>query len=61
MSASPVDNALTRMEAALSRIERATQALPAHDSALAARHERLRAAVGESLRELDALLAEPEA
>jgi len=58
MSGEAIDNALSRMEAALARIERAAIQAPADDTDLVHRHDLLRAAVGESLRELDALLTE---
>jgi len=50
--------ALARIDAALARIELATQA--AHDAAGAAarKHETLRAAVAETLRDLDILIGD---
>ena len=52
--------ALTRIDAALARIEAAASRPHAPDHAneseLAARHERLRAAVAETLRDLDGLI-----
>jgi hypothetical protein len=57
MSGGPIETALVRIEAALDRIEGAAVALPADDGALRERHERLRQAVGQSLRQLDTLLA----
>lgn len=65
MNGASFDQALDRLEAAIARIERAA-AQPATapspvDEALQARHERLRAAVSQSLRQLDELLAsQPE-
>ena len=59
MSAGNIDNALSRIDTALARIERASARTPTTDGDLAVRHARLRAAVGDSLRELDALLVEP--
>lgn len=50
------EQALNRIEAAMQRLERAAKHL-AGDRGLRQRHARLRAAVSESLRELDALLA----
>jgi len=57
MSGGPIETALVRIEAALDRIEGAAATLPADDGALRERHERLRQAVGQSLRQLDTLLA----
>ena len=60
------ERALQRIDAALARIERAAQrrpppsSAPAGDPELAHRHARLRDAVGQSLRQLDALIAEHE-
>ena len=60
------ERALQRIEAALARIERAAQhrpavaSAPAGDPELARRHARLRDAVGQSLRQLDALIAEQQ-
>lgn len=52
--------ALTRIDAALARIEAAIARGPAHtdseSSDLAARHQQLRAAVTDSLRDLDGLI-----
>ena len=60
-TARDLDTALRRMEAALDRIERAVPR-PVPDAqhvdlALAARHERLKGTVAETLRDLDALIA----
>lgn len=62
------DRALARIEAALARLERAASAprsgIPDDDGALRAlqaRHERLREAVGQSLHELDSLIAGQQA
>lgn len=66
MDGGSFENALGRIEAAIARIERAASqpaaAQPsAVDAELLARHEKLRAAVGQSLRQLDDLLAsQPE-
>jgi uncharacterized membrane protein YccC len=57
MEGASIENALDRIEAALTRIEQAASRAPATDPQLAARHERLRAAVTQSLQQLDALLA----
>ena len=60
------ERALQRIDAALARIERAARQRPAApgpaagDPELAQRHARLREAVGQSLRQLDALIAEHE-
>lgn len=54
MDGASVDNSLVRIEAALARIEAAARA---GDGELREKHDRLRAAVGESLRELDQLIA----
>jgi len=55
-----VDNSLARIERALARIEAAASrprdSAPG-DSELRERHDRLRAAVGQTLRELDQLIA----
>lgn len=51
-----MDQALSRIETALSRIEAATHRLDDGDPELAARHEALRGAVGDALRQLDALI-----
>jgi hypothetical protein len=57
MDGGSVDKALDRIEAALARIEGAV-ARPIHaEQALRTRHERLRSAVTQSLRQLDELLA----
>ncbi|MDR2857988.1 MAG: hypothetical protein LBV50_09085 [Novosphingobium sp.] len=58
MEGASVEKALDRMEAALTRIENAASRAAAPDRDLAARHERLRAAVAQSLGRLDMLLAE---
>lgn len=52
-----MEQALSRIEKALARLEAAT-AHPSHgDEELRARHDRLRGSVAVSLRQLDALLA----
>lgn len=55
-----MDKAMTRIEAALARIEAAGVSRPAHD-APARTDQALRAKVGEALKELDTLIAELEA
>jgi hypothetical protein len=57
MDGGSVEKALDRIEAALTRIERAAARPSQADEALQARHERLRSAVTQSLRQLDELLA----
>ena len=52
-----MDKALGRIEAALNRIENAAGNLERPDNDLAERHARLRAAVQQSLQQLDTLLA----
>jgi hypothetical protein len=58
MEGASIEKALGRIEAALTRIENAAARPTASDRELAARHERLRAAVSQSLNQLDRLLAE---
>ena len=65
MSGAQTDQTLVRLDAAISRIEAALdRPLPAPpaqaDPALADRHEKLRRAVAESLRELDGLIAQAD-
>ena len=57
MNGGSIENALDRIEAAIARIERAAARPAEADEALRARHERLRSAVTQSLRQLDELLA----
>lgn len=57
MEGASIDQALGRIEAALSRIEQAAETDARPDRELAERHERLREAVGQSLQQLDALIA----
>lgn len=56
MEGASIEKALGRIEAALTRIERAASLAPKADHDLAARHERLREAVSLSLRQLDTLI-----
>ena len=56
MNGGSIENALDRIEAAIARIERAAARPAEADEALRARHERLRSAVTQSLRQLDELL-----
>lgn len=63
MDGRTLEQAIARIGSAVARLERAAdRALsnqpPAGDAALAARHEALRARVGDALGELDALIAE---
>ena len=57
MSEDPAEIALSRIEAALARLEGAAMQLPASDPTLAERHERLRGEVDASLHQLDELIA----
>ena len=57
MNGASVENSLARIDAALARIEAAAARPRSGDGDLRERHDRLRAAVGESLRELDQLIA----
>jgi hypothetical protein len=57
MEGASMDTALARIEAALGRIEHAAANTDTPDRELADRHQRLRAAVAESLQQLDRLLA----
>lgn len=59
----PIDEAFARLDRALDRAERAVAALPpppdpAPLAELAAKHDRLRARVAESLQTIDSLLEE---
>ena len=58
MQGDDVHNAMTRIDAALARIEAAAPRPSPADGDLAARHERLRSAASQALRQLDALIAE---
>ncbi len=58
MSGSEIQDAFARIDAALARIETAAAQAPRADGELAARHERLRSAASQTLRQLDALIAE---
>ena len=63
MSGSAIQDAFARIDAALARIETAAAKPPRADGDLtdgdlAARHERLRSAASQTLRQLDALIAE---
>lgn len=57
MEGASIELALNRIEAALTRIENAASRDRTSADDLAERHERLRAAVAHSLRQLDGLLA----
>ena len=52
------EGALARIQAALSRIETATEGAGSAAVAANQRHERLRSAVAETLRDLDLLIGE---
>ncbi len=64
MPETPVNRSLERIEAALARLESAARTVSSEarqgrdtTSELASRHERLKAAVGQSLAQLDELIA----
>jgi hypothetical protein len=61
MDGSSTESALARIDAALARIEAAASrprdAGASSDGELAAKHDRLRAAVAQSLRQIDGLIA----
>jgi hypothetical protein len=57
MDGASIEKALARIEAALTRIENAASRVPNANDELADRHARLRAAVTQSLEQLDRLLA----
>jgi len=57
MDGGSIEKALDRIERALARLENAAARPNPAEQALRARHERLRAAVTQSLRQLDDLLA----
>jgi hypothetical protein len=56
MEGASIELALDRIEAALARIENAASRDATSQDYLAERHQRLRAAVAQSLRQLDGLL-----
>jgi hypothetical protein len=56
MEGASIELALDRIEAALARIENAASRDATSQDDLAERHQRLRAAVAQSLRQLDGLL-----
>ena len=56
MEGASIEKALGRIEAALTRIENAASHATGPDGELAAKHERLRSAVTQSLQQLDSLL-----
>ena len=60
MEGASIEKALGRIEAALTRIETAASQTAMQDEGLAERHDRLRAAVTQSLQQLDRLLAEQQ-
>jgi hypothetical protein len=57
MAGHQTEIAFARIEAALARIEAASQRAAAPVGELEARHEKLRAVVSQSLRQLDDLIA----
>ena len=57
MTGGPAESTLARIDAALTRIEHAVDRVESDREAAARRHAQLRAAVSESLAQLDALLA----
>jgi hypothetical protein len=57
MEGASIEKALERIEAALTRIENAASSVSIPNDELAERHARLRAAVAQSLQQLDGLLA----
>jgi len=58
MTGERTEQALARIQAALARIEQATPRAEAASRAVAERHEHLRAAVAETLRDLDILIGD---
>jgi predicted nucleic acid-binding Zn-ribbon protein len=58
MEERPVETLVNRIDAALARIERAISRDRNDLNALQDRHDRLRHSVGETLREIDALIAQ---
>jgi hypothetical protein len=58
MTAERTAQALARIEAALARIEQASSGVESATAAATRRHETLRAAVSETLRDLDILIGE---
>lgn len=58
MNGAPIESSLARIEAALARIESAATGPSRAQRDLELRHERLRAAVAQSLRQLDDLMAQ---
>ena len=60
MTGERTETALARIDAALARINEATTRVGTHGAELARRHDHLRNAVAQTLRELDLLIAEQE-
>ena len=58
MNGAALDQIFDRMDAALARIEAAASRPASGDSELASKNEQLRAAAAQTLRQLDALIAE---
>ena len=59
MDGATIENALERIERALARIENAALRPAEAAAEVAARHDRLKSAVAQSLRQLDELLTGP--
>lgn len=57
MTGGLAENALARIDAALARIEHSMDRIEAERDASSRRHARLRAAVSETLEQLDGLIA----
>lgn len=57
MDGATIENALERIEAALARIENAAHRPAEAAAEVTARHDQLKSAVAQSLRQLDELLA----
>jgi hypothetical protein len=58
MTAGPTPDAISRIDAALARIERAANVLSDGHHTLKRRHAKLRSDVADALADLDALIAE---
>lgn len=58
MEGGEIEQAFARIERALARIDAAAARPPQGDGELAARHERLKLATAQALRQLDGLIAE---
>ena len=60
MTGERTETALARVDAALARIEQASARIASRTGTLARRHDHLRAAVAQTLHDLDLLIAEQE-